>query len=116
MRLLCGDFIRLKWILVIPLRLEPRTLPIKNRDALPTELRRRGVKKDYNRELPFEIKSSMYFLDFIFLMYDSRCFASNNVGYSSVYFNSQGIPKRVNFEWPILCSYNLLLISMQAPI
>ncbi len=37
----------------------------------------------------FSILNLLYFLDFIFLIFNFRCFVSNKVGYSSVYFNSR---------------------------
>ncbi|MEO6488982.1 MAG: hypothetical protein ABIO04_03500 [Ferruginibacter sp.] len=45
------------------------------------------------------IKSSKYFIEFIFFMINSRRFASGNVSNTSEYFNIHGIPVDVNFEW-----------------
>src|SRR6185437_6676636 len=85
---------------VIRLGLEPRTLPIKI-----------GMLC----QLSYRNKLSIYFLDFIFLITDYLFFAFCNVSKVSVYFSIQGIPVEVNFECPILCSYNLLSILMHAP-
>ncbi len=121
---------------MIPLGLEPRALPI-NRDAQPfaikklIQIKSLSIKREafviplglepralpINRDAqPFAINASIYFLDFIFLICSSLCFASFNVSKNSLYTNFHGKPKDVNLEWPIECSCNLLSTSMQAPI
>jgi hypothetical protein len=74
--------------------------PDKNRDAQPSELR---------------INLSIYSLDFFLFTSNSLFLAIFRLSNSSEYFNTQGIPVVVNFEWPILCSYNLLSKTVQAP-
>ena len=67
-------------------------------------------------QLSYTNNPSIYFLDFIFLIANSRFLASCKVAKVSVCFNIQGIPVEVNFEWPILCSYNRRSKSVHAPI